>query len=365
MNIKLNSTTLAKALKSASKVISSKPAAPILEGLLLSASGGRLVITATDLMITVKIPVPIASSQEDGRCVVPARRITEHLSLLPDCEVALTTNGGPLEVTWAKGTTSMPTLDEGAFPQMDDVTGEMMDMPAQRCLEALSAAIPACCREDLRPQLCGVHFDILEDGTRIVATDAHTLIYDTLDCRTPHGGSFTVPTAAATLLKGAIRKESTIVRLTHDDKKVCFNLGDIVITTLKVEGKYPNYMSIIPSEFSGKATTKRQELIGSLRRLAACSPTLKMVLSPLSITLSASAHESGTSGREDCTCSYNGQDQEVGINAQRFLDILENVDAEDITLSVTSPAKPILAQTDDGSDRSKIMLFMPISLNAA
>lgn len=363
MNITVNSTSLAKALKTAGRVIPAKPAIAVLECYRIETKGNRMIITASNMEITVKVPVVISDNQEDGVCAIPAKKFSEHISLLPDCDVTLVTKDSTVSISWAKGKTSMQMMNPQDYPTIKEPdNSQMMDVPAQELLRALSITIPACAKDDTRPQLCGVHFDVLEESTRLVASDARTLTYDTIGCSTGKPCGFTIPTGAASLLKGSIRKESTIVRLTHDDKNVSFNLGDIIIHSRIIVGKYPNYMSIIPDakNQSGTAVANREGLIGTLKRLAACSPNLKMSMTPLSILFTARNTETGSASEEDCECNYNGENMNLGISPQRFLDVLENLTSEQIYLTVTTPTKPIIATSTEDGQKESLSLFMPV-----
>lgn len=366
MKITANSSNLARALRTAGKVIATKASTPILECFLLETKGTRLIITATNGSITVKLPVPLVSAEEEGRCAIPAKRLTETVNLLPaDVDTTLAENGGTAKVSWKKGSTQMQTLNAEDFPTISEPSSdETMDMPAQELLSALTMAIPACSKDELRPQFCGVHFDILEDSTRIVASDMKSLTLDTIDCTTGKPSNFTVPTATASLLKGAIRKESTIVRMTKDSRSVCFNLGDIIIISTMFVGKYPKYMDIIPKEdkMAGTAESDREELIGALRRLAACSPKLKMTLTPLSLLLTAQNTDNSTSAEEDCTCTYNGEEVTIGMTPSRLLETLDSLTSEKVYIKVAGPRNPLVIRTTDETHVRSLSLVMPIAV---
>ena len=363
MKITVNSTALAKALRAAGRAVPNKTTLPVLECFRLEAGATRLVVTASNLDITVKVPVTLLGIAEDGVCAIPAKKFTEHVCLLPDCEVTLETKEGTMCISWAKGRNIMQMMDASDYPDIQEPDGSMMmNMPAQQLLQALNITIPACAKDEMRPQLCGVHFDILDDRTRLVASDSKTLTYDTVESTTGRPDNFTVPTTAASLLKSSIRRESAIVRLTHDEKSVCFNLGDIIIQTRKVVGKYPNYMSVIPKNSNGVAVTDKQGLIGSLRRLAACSDRLKMTMTPLSILFTATNTETGSAAEEDCACNYDGREMAIGINPHSFLDILENVASDEIHLAVSDPKRAIVATTSEHGADMSVSLFMPVML---
>lgn len=362
MKITIESTALAKALKTAGRAIPAKSILPILECFYIEAKGKRIVITASNQEISVRVPVPVLSMDEEGVFAIPAKKFSEHISLLPDCPVTMETDGTTMTISWLKGKTSLPLMMHTDYPDIKEPENpKTMDMPAQELLEALNATIPVCFKDSTRPVLCGVHFDILEDRTRIVGTDTKSLTYYTVRCTTGAPDKFTIPMLAASLIKGSIQKESQTVRVSHDGHNALFNLGDIMIITKTIIGAYPSYMSVIPSSktLHGDATIARESLIASLRRIAACSNTLKMKMTPLSIFLSAKNTDTASSTEEDCECTYNGEEMLIGVNPQRLLSIIENISAEQIVIGVADPKRPLVISVTEESRDERVSIIMP------
>lgn len=366
MKINVNSDALSKALRIALKAIPSKTAVPIMDSFLITASGSRLVVTATNGEITVKVPVKLnEEAKEKGAVTVPARRLIEFVSLLPGCEVSITTSKTTMDIKWSKGSTKMQLTNVEDYPTLVEPNeGAMMNIPAQGLLTALSLTLPAVSKDNTRPIMTGVHFDILKDITRVVSSDTKMLTYNTLPCSTGKEGQFTIPAVSANLVKAAITKDSTIVRVTFDEKNASFNLGDVIIQTRLISGAYPKYMTVIPQKnaINGEILTSRTSLIGAIRRLGSCSGRLKMKLTPLALTFSAQNSETGTSAVEDCECNYNGSEMEIGINPSNMLSILENISGETICLKVIDPRRPILAQDADDQMDASLSLCMPVSI---
>lgn len=367
MKFNVNSENLSKGLKSAVKAIPGKALTPIMESFKLEVSGSRLTITATNGEITVKAPVVLTEkAAEEGIVTVPAKRLLDFVNLLPSCPVDISTKDGTMSIKWTKGSTKMQLTDHSMFPEISEPKNSpMMNIPAQELLTALSATIPVAAKDNARPILTGIHFDIRNDSTRVVATDTKMLTYGTLPCGTDTDTGITIPAQAASLLKTAVHKNSTVARLTFDENCACFNFGDIIVMTRLLNGSYPKYMTIIPQadDIKGQVLTSKESIIGSLRRLASCSARLKMKLSPLAITFTAQNTDTGTSAVEDCDCTYCGDEMEMGINPTNMISILETISGETISLEVTSSRKPILAKPADTSLAESLSLCMPVVMS--
>lgn len=364
MNIKVNSDNLVKGLKTAFKAIPTKAAIPILESFKMDVKGNRLVITSSNGELTVKAPVMLNEPAEADAVTVPARRFMEFINLLPSCEVEIETNGKTMTIKWSKGSTQMQLTEAKDYPAIAEPTDSPMVIPAQELLSALMTTIPAASRDNSRQVLNGIHFDIGKEVTRLVATDTKMLTYDTISCGSDKEMKLTIPTAAAMLLKAAIHKDSTIARLTFDANNACFNFGDVIIMTRLLVGAYPKYMTIIPgkNDIKGQVFTGKENIIGTLKRLASCSGKLKMKLSPLAITFTAQNTDTGTSAVEDCDCNYCGEEMEIGINPANLLSILENIPGDQISMEVSNPRKPILASRAEEGEKDLLSLCMPIAI---
>ena len=367
MNLKVESSDLNKALKTAGRIVPTKAIIPILECFHIEVKDGKMTITASNSEITVKVPVTVTESKEDCAIAIAAKKFSEHIGLLPDCTVSLKTEGTVLHICWDKGKTSMQTLDANDFPSTENLElTQTMDIPAQELKAVLSRTIPVCAKGDLRPILSGVHFDILEKQTRIVATDAHTLIYETIECSTGNPVAFTIPSDAASIINSAIKKETQTAKMSCNEKNACFNLDDVTILSRNIDGKYPAYMTVIPSAESakGKAVTSRENLTDSVRRVAACSEKIKISFGPNALNLTAENLETGSNANEDCECKYDGEPIVMGVNAKHMLLVLENTEDDNLNIEVSDPSRAFVITGEKGREVG-LSLLMPILIDTA
>ena len=217
--------------------------------------------------------------------------------------------------------------------------------------------------------MSGVFCELSEEQITFVATDAHKLVKHTRsNINSNSSSSFILPKKPLSLLKNNIDSESDI-NIDFNDTNVKFSLENITLICRLIDGKYPNYDAVIPKDNPNKLVIDKQELLNSIKRVSiyASKTThqirLKVAGSQLQIT--SEDLDFANKAEERLTCSYEGEDIEIGFNSRFVIDMLNNIGSDQVCLEMSAPNRAGIILPLDGQDENEdtLMLVMPVMLN--
>ena len=180
--------------------------------------------------------------------------------------------------------------------------------------------------------------------------------------------AFILPKKPATLLKNLLPKEQGDVQIDFDDRNATFTLENYSMICRLIEGRYPNYNSVIPQDNPHKATIDRMTLISALRRVSVfssqASSLIKLRLSENQIQISAQDIDFSTSAEETLTCQYTGSPMSIGFKSTFLIDILNNISAQEILFELADPSRAgVIVPVEQEEKEDLLMLLMPMMLN--
>jgi len=373
MNFIVSSTTLLKPLQHLNAVLNSSNVLPILDNFLFNLDQNVLTITASDLETTMTTKVPVRSESR-GIIAVPAKMILDTLKTMPEMPVSfqVNINDYSIEMSAGEGKYHVTGFDGEDFPKVP-----MIDNPSKLNISSIilslgiNKTIFAAGNDDLRPTMNGVFFQLSPDELTMVATDAHKLVrYKRSDVKSSASASFIVPKKPLNILKNVLSNIDTDVAIEYNASNAFFSFGETYLICRLADGKYPNYEAVIPKENPNKLTVDRGLLFNSVKRVMLYSnkttyqTRLKIVGSELQV--SAEDFDFNNAANERITCSYIGDDMEIGFNAKFLVDMLSNLDSENIILEMSQPNRAgiIVPEIKDNNDEDILMLVMPVMLNS-
>ena len=169
-------------------------------------------------------------------------------------------------------------------------------------------------------------------------------------------------------MKNLLAREQGTVTIEFDERNAVFTLENYRMVCRLIEGRYPNYNSVIPQNNPYKVTVDRQSLIGALRRVSIfssqASSLIKLRLSNNQITISAQDIDFSASAEETQTCQYDGNDMSIGFKSTFLLDILNNISAEEVVIELADPSRAgVIIPVEQEEKEDLLMLLMPMMLN--
>jgi DNA polymerase III subunit beta len=375
MKFVISSTDLLNHLQAVSRVISSKNTLPILDNFLFRLQENELVITASDLESTLTTRMMLENSSGDGVIAIPARILTDTLKEFPEQPLSfeISTENYSVVITTENGKFSVVGQSGEDFPQYPVLKEDIrttVRMSAEVFLHGITRTIFATADDELRPVMNGIFLDFSADNMTFVASDAHKLVrYKRFDVKTEADSSFILPKKPASLLRNILAREKGDVVIEFDDKNALFTLTDYMLVSRLVEGNYPNYSSVIPSDNPNRMVADRLDLINSLRRVSVfssqASNLVKLELTANQVTVSAQDIDFSISAYERLQCQYEGEDMEIGFKSTFLVEILNNLSTPEVVMELSDPSRAaLLLPFEPGNDDDDLlMLLMPMMIN--
>ena len=369
MKFIVSSTALSSHLQAISRVINSKNALPILDCFLFELKDGTLSITVSDSETTMVTSVEVNESDADGRFAVAAKTILDALKEIPEQPLSFEVNTNSLEITvqYQNGKYSLMGQNADEFPQsaMLGDNAVRVEMDASVLLGGINRAVFATADDELRPVMNGIYFDITTEDITMVASDGHKLVRcKTLAAKGNERAAFILPKKPASLIKNLLPKEQGQVVIEFDERNAVFTLEKYRMVCRLIEGRYPNYNSVIPQNNPYKVTVDRMQLVRVSIFSSQASSLIKLRMQPNQIVISAQDIDFSTSAEETLACQYDGNPMSIGFKSTFLIDILNNIAADEVIIELADPSRAgVIIPVEQEENEELLMLLMPMMLN--
>lgn len=373
MRFDVSSTALLSHLQSIGKVIASKNTLPILDNFLFQLEENTLTVTASDAETRLVTSLEVMNAEGSGLFCVSAKMLLDPLKELPEQPLTFDVNDANLEVFihFQNGKYNFIGQKGDTYPQQKPLSEQAVEvvMDAQLLLNGISRSLFATADDELRPVMNGVYFDFHTDDLTFVASDGHKLVrLRNLSVQSEERASFILPKKPATLLKNLLAKEEGLIRLQFDDNNAYVRCANCEMVCRLIEGRYPNYNSVIPKENPFQVTIDRMFLLNALKRVSVfsnqSSSLIKLHLEDNLLTVSAQDIDFSTSAEERIPCEYDGDELSIGFKATYLIDILGNISSTDVILQLADPSRAgLILPLENQENEDLLMLLMPMMLN--
>ncbi len=373
MRFIISSTALFSHLQAISRVINSKNTLPILDCFLFDLKAGTLSITASDTETTMVTSVDVSESDSDGRIAIVARTLLDAMKEIPEQPLTFNVDEKTLEVIvqYMNGQYSVMGQNADEYPQPATL-GESavhVNIPADTLLNGINRTLFATADDELRPVMNGIYFDITPDDLTMVASDGHKLVRNqNLTVKGSEKAAFILPKKPANLLKNVLTKEESTVSIDFDERNAVVTLAKYRMVCRLIEGRYPNYNSVIPQNNPYKITIDRAVLLSALRRVSVfssqSSSLVKLRMEASKLIISTQDIDFSTSAEETLTCLYEGTPMSIGFKAPFLIDILNNTPGQDVIIELADPSRAgVIVPAEQEENNNLLMLLMPMMLN--
>jgi DNA polymerase-3 subunit beta len=376
MKFVVSSTDLLSHLQAISRVISSKNTLPILDNFLFDLDKNQLTITASDLESTLVTMMALENVSDSGIIAVPAKLLLDTLKEFPEQPLTFDVNNDTKAVVISSQNGKFTVVGQNGddFPQIPTIKDDKkssITVAAPLLLNGINKTLFATADDELRPVMNGIFVEISTGDVTFVASDAHKLVrYKRSDIESKVNGSFILPKKPASLLKNILQKEDKQVLVEFDEKNAYFQLTNYKMVCRLVEGAYPSYNSVIPTNNPNKLIIDRVEFFNTLKRVSVfanqASNLVKLQLTGNQIVISAQDIDFSISAYERINCQYEGDDMEIGFKSSFLVEILSNLASTDVAMELSDPTRAgiIIPIEKDNDAEDVLMLLMPMMINA-
>ena len=365
--VKAKRDELLAPLAAVSGIIERRHTLPILSNVLIERAGDALAFLATDIEIQIAARSAIPASAEARGVTVGARKLLDILRALPDgVEVTLTQQDKRLLVKAGKSRFALQTLAAEDFPRLSRPAGESAKFKlSQKALRRLLGLVQyAMAQQDIRYYLNGLLM-VVEDGTlKLVATDGHRLAFAALKL----GGNLPrqeviVPRKTVLELTKLLADSEDEVRVEVSATQAAFSFGSVELVSKLIDGKFPDYTRVIPTQHKNRLQLGREPLRQALLRAAILSNEkfrgVRWVLGNGSLKVVSSNAEQ-EEANEELEVDYAGEALDIGFNVNYLLDVLNNVSGETVECAFGDAASSALITY--GSEKDFQYVVMPMRI---
>lgn len=371
MKFNVPSKALFAHLSSLSKVVNSKNTISILDNFLFKLEGDSIVITGSDQETTMTTTMGVFDASGEGSFAVNVKNLLDLLKELPDQPLSFEIDDDRFEISivYQNGKFQFVGIDGKEFPQKETSNEETttLVLPVDEVKKGIEKTIFAVGQEEIRRIMMGILWDIKPDMITFVASDTHKLVrYQNAKLACGIETSFILPTKPASLLNNILAKSEGDVRITIDSKSATFEVDEYTLSCRFINGKYPNYNSVIPQNNPYSMTADRALMLNAIRRVsvfASVGGLVKLDLKENEVMLKAQDVDFSTWAEEVLPCEYQGESMVIGFNDTKIIEILNNINCDMVRITLSDPSRAgvfLPEKQDEGEDL--LILLMPMMI---
>lgn len=374
MRFTVSSSALSSKLNMLAKVIGSKNSLPILDCFLFQVANGEMSITASDSDNVIKSTLALTDHDGEGEFCVPNRVILDALKELPEqplhFDVDTAGEAVAIKLVYQNGLYNFTGQSAEEYPRTQSMNDACttVSLPTEMLINNISRSLFATANDELRPVMNGIYFDLTADALAIVASDGHKLVRSknfTIKSESP--SAFNLPKKPASLLKNILSKDGDDAIIKFDDRSAEIQFTDGVMRCRLIDGRYPNYNSVIPNN-PNEVTVDRRGLQSALRRVlpfaSESSQLIRFHIESGRFEVSSEDIDFSTSAKEQLSCEYNGSPISIGFKGSSLMEILSNLTSDNIIIQLADPSRAgIIVPAEQPENEDILMLIMPMLLN--
>ncbi|HON88935.1 MAG TPA: DNA polymerase III subunit beta [Spirochaetia bacterium] len=367
MKFSCEKSVLYKAIAIAQEIITNKNFISVVSNVYLELNDNRLTIKGTNVKLGLITYIEV-DGHENGSCIVFCEKFVEILSALPDGVIEFEETGNVIKIkpAFKKVQFNIKVISNEQFPSFSEISADKyIDIPAEKFKKMIRLTSYAVSDDETRYFLSGVYFEYKDGHLIMVGTDGKRLALCKVrfDLNKTFKGVIIPPKTLAFFLK-YIPNEG-VIKFFADEKNIFVSFGNIFITSILVEGEFPNYEKVIPASHEFEAVIKRQDMLEAFRRISIFiekkSRKAIMTFSPEKLTLVSEEMELGTA-REEIDCLYDGAAISISVKDSHIEEPLKFFDTEDVSIKFNANNSAILLSPVNADD-TYFNVIMPMNID--
>ena len=365
MNISVKRDDLLKSLQSIIGVVERKQTMPILANVLINLDNKKLSITATDLEVEL-ISTLNVKSENIGSFTAPGRKLLDICRALPaGADMSISQSDKKIIISSGKSKFNLATLPENEFPVIKNIDqNDTIKINQKELKRIIDKTHFSMAQQDVRYYLNGLLLEVGSGTIRAVATDGHRLATSTTkqDQEQEARKQVIIPRKGVIELQRLLDGEGDI-KIGLGSNHIQVKLQSVCFTSKLIDGRFPEYGRVIPSDTSNQLLADKEGLRSALQRTAILSNEkyrgIRLIIKQNELTIQAHNPEQ-EEAEESMQIKYDGNEIEIGFNVNYLIDALNSVESENVVLSLVDNNSSCLI-TDPKEDQSKFVI-MPMRL---
>ena len=362
MHFLIRGSELVASVAMVEKAISTNGQTPVLEGLHLLVDKNGLTITANNLQMAIQTQTS-CNVMKTGEHVVNGRLFSELVRKLPAQDVTVEWNDGRILISAGTMEFSLNTITGEEFPEYPQCDEKVMSLTDYELLRLIRNSAFATANDDHQPIFSGVLMEVKDRKINFVATDSNRLAFVQAETGSTfiEEGSFIIPKVNLVELGRCLPVNETNIQVFSGNNQLAFKFDNTVFTTRLIDGRFPNYMSVLYTEQKTKMRIKRTQLIQALERAAIVA---RVDGSPVLIQVNEGVLEIGTTSKlgksqEQYNIEHEGPPEQAAYSPKFMLDMLKTMDADEVEFRFEGSRQALIKAAD--SDHH-LYILMPIRI---
>jgi DNA polymerase III subunit beta len=350
MNLTISKEQIMNGLQAVQNVVSNRTTLPILSNVLLRAEGDRLEFTATDLDVTIACSVE-AKVKKPGASTVPVKKLFGIVRELGNSEIDLEVDDKNVcSIRSGASFYKINGLSADEFPPMPKFKEDKkVELPQEKVRGMMKKTSFAISTDESRYVLNGIFISLKDHKMTMVATDGRRLamVDEEVDVSEKSQGEFIAPAKAVNELNRLLQDKGN-VEIRYTDNQASFTLkdeknGSVLIVTKLIEGNYPNYRQVIPTEVKERISLVREEFLHALKRAEIMtsdkSNSVKLTFGKNNLAITANSPEVGEA-RESIAINYKGKEMAIAFNPKYMIDPLNALANDEVYIELIDELSP-------------------------
>ena len=378
MKFNVNSDEMGKNILGLAKMVNGRSSLPILDHFLFEVDDSNLHVTASDgentMRTTLSIDVQSVPDEEsDKRFCIHNTVICDFLKNIPSQPITFDVDmsNNMVMVTYMNGHIQFPCVSGMEYPSINFLNGEheTASLPSDILLEDINRTTPFTGQETLRPVMNAICFNFLNERLDVVSCNGGVLAKISHDnIKTENEATFLLPPKPVAMLKYFLSKEVKDVTILFTNNAAVFECDNWQLTCRLVEGRYPNYNSVIPTNNNIEVLVDKRQLQESIRRMLPMGNqtmrAVKFEIGSTNLTVSSEDVDYNKSAKEEIPCETSDGEITIGVNGETMNSMLSQISSDMVKLRMAEPCRPILVVPEtDRQDEAFLGLIMPCLLN--
>lgn len=368
MKLSILQENLSKALSLVNRVVSSRSSLPVLSHVLLKTEKGRLRVSATNLEMGIHVWCG-AKIEEEGEITVPARLFSDFINSIPNAKVELNVHETVLSCKTDNFQSNINGISADEFPLIPQIKDpKVVSLDSNEFRNAINQVVFAVAQDETRPVLSGVCFSLEKDLIKMAGTDSYRLAEKQFKPRTAAIKDIRIIIPGRTLAELAriLGEAEEDVGIYLSENQISFKTSEVELTSRLIEGSYPDYTQIIPTSSSTSFKAPVDEFMNVMRvsglfARESVNGVRMEVKSKGKVLVYATTSEIGDNV-SSLSAQVKGEDGEISFNARYLQEVLSNLGAEDVEVSISGKLNPCLLKPIKGgkTDDSYLHIVMPL-----
>ena len=360
MNFICSKQKLLEGISIVTKAITGKTTMPILEGIYLNATNEGLTLIGSDMDVSIETKVE-AEVFNQGSIVVDAKIFSEIIRKLPNSEIKIEiTENDLIQITCEKSLFNLVFMNSSEYPELPNINEELtVEVPQNLLKNMIKGTSFAIAQDETRPILQGILFEVKDKKLNLVALDGYRLAVRSELLNIDDNIEVVIPGKTFNEVSKILEDNEDIVKITFTANHILFNINNTKIISRLLDGKYVNYLSLLPQEYKLVVEVKKQELQNGIERASLMAKDGNSNLVRLDIhedNLIITSNSQLGKVREELNINLQGDELEIAFNSRYLLDVLKNMEEEDVIIELTSSVTPCVIKGKNMNNAKYLVL---------